>query len=85
MALETTVLEESTPQPQAPSLETLLPETIPSATGNGQPQSPVDVIIALRKDMAEFQKVGNKETLRETLREELRVACKEALQSTTPP
>ena len=84
MASQTTVLETTTPLEKS-SLRRLLPETIPSATGNGQPQSPVDVIIALRKDMAEFQKVGNKETLRETLREELRVACKEAWQSTTPP
>jgi hypothetical protein len=73
MALKMTALEEST---QAPSLKALLPETIPSATGNGQPQSPVDVIIALRKELAEFQKVSSKEALRE----ELRAACKEALQ-----
>ena len=77
MASETMVLEEST---QAPSLETLLPKTIPSVTGN----SPVDVIIGLRKELAEFQKTNSKEALREALREglrkELRAACKEALQ-----
>jgi hypothetical protein len=39
-----------------------------------------DVIIALRKDMAEFQKTSSKEALREMLRKELRTACKEALQ-----
>ena len=77
MASETMVLEEST---QAPSLETLLPRTIPSATGNGQPQSPADVIIGLRKDLAEFQRTSSKEALREALRKELRAACKEALQ-----
>ena len=76
MASETMVLEEST---QAPSLETLLPRTIPSATGNGQPQSPADVIIGLRKDLAEFQRTSSKEALREALRKELRAACKEAL------
>ena len=76
MASETMVLEEST---QAPSLETLLPRTIPSATGNGQPQSPADVIIGLRKDLAEFQRTSSKEVLREALRKELRAACKEAL------
>jgi len=42
-------------------------------------QSPVDVIIGLRKDLAEFQKISNKQALRETLRKELRAACKEAL------
>ena len=77
MASETMVLEESI---QAPSLETLLPRTIPSATGNGQPQSPADVIIGLRKDLAEFQRTSSKEALREALRKELRAACKEALQ-----
>ena len=76
MASETMVLEEST---QAPSLETLLPRTIPSATGNGQPQSPADVIIGLRKDLAEFQRTSSKEALRAALRKELRAACKEAL------
>ena len=76
MASETMVLEEST---QAPSLETLLPRTIPSATGNGQPRSPADVIIGLRKDLAEFQRTSSKEALREALRKELRAACKEAL------
>ena len=76
MASETMVLEESI---QAPSLETLLPRTIPSATGNGQPQSPADVIIGLRKDLAEFQRTSSKEALREALRKELRAACKEAL------
>src|SRR6516162_1467486 len=73
MASETMVLEEST---QAPSLETLLPRTIPSATGNGQPQSPADVIIGLRKDLAEFQRTSSKESLREALRKELRAASK---------
>ena len=77
MASETMVLEEST---QAPSLETLLPRTIPSATGNGQPQSPADVIIGLRKDLAEFQRTSSKEALREALRKELREACEGALQ-----
>ena len=72
MASETMVLEEST---QAPSLETLLPKTIPSVTGN----SPVDVIIGLRKELAEFQKTNSKDVLREALRKELRAACKEAL------
>src|SRR6516225_7902688 len=76
MASETMVLEEST---HAPSLETLLPRTIPSATGNGQPQSPADVIIGLRKDLAEFQRTSSKEALRKALRKELRAACKEAL------
>jgi hypothetical protein len=80
MALKMTALEESTPQPQALSLEKLLPKTIPSPTGNGQPQSPVDVIIGLRKELAEFQKVSSKEALREALRKELRASCKEALQ-----
>ena len=42
-------------------------------------QSPVDVIIGLRKDLAEFQKISNKQALRETLRKELRAACKESL------
>jgi hypothetical protein len=78
MASQTTVLETTTPLEKS-SLRRLLPETIPSATGNGQPQSPVDVIIALRKELAEFRKVSNKQALRETLRKELRAACKEAL------
>jgi hypothetical protein len=77
MASETMVLEEST---QAPSLETLLPETIPSATGNSQPQSPVDVIIEMRKDLAEFRRTGNSQALRKKAREELRAACIDALQ-----
>jgi hypothetical protein len=76
MASETMALE--TPLQEESSLRTLFPETIPSATGN-----PVDVIIALRKDMAEFQKVSSKEALREKLRKELRAACKEALQRGT--
>jgi hypothetical protein len=81
MASETMVLEITTSQPQArslegSSLEKLLPETIPSATGN-----PVDVIIGMRKDMAEFLKAGgDKQAFRETLREELKKACMEALQ-----
>jgi hypothetical protein len=79
MALETTVLEESTSREEL-SLETLLPETIPSATGNGQPQSPVDVILGLREDLAKFQKASSKQAFKETLRKELREACKEALQ-----
>src|SRR6516225_7288540 len=79
MASQTTVLETTTPLEKS-SLRTLLPETIPSATGNGQPQSPADVIIGLRKDLAEFQRTSSKEALRETLRKELREACEEALQ-----
>ena len=78
MASQTTVLETTTPLEKS-SLRRLLPETIPSATGNGQPQSPVDVIIGLRKDLAEFQRTSSKEALREALRKELRAACKEAL------
>ena len=42
-------------------------------------QSPVDVIIGLRKELAEFQKVSNKQAFKETLRAALRAACKEAL------
>ena len=61
MASETMVLKESTQ----------LPKTIPSVTGN----SPVDVIIGLRKDLAEFRKTSSKEALRKELRE----ACREAL------
>ena len=79
MASET-MASETTPQEES-SLRALLPETIPPATRNGQqPQSPADVIIALREDMARFQKVRSKEALREALRKELREACKEALQ-----
>jgi len=74
MASQTTVLETTTPLEKS-SLRRLLPETIPSATGNGQPQSPADVIIGLRKDLAEFQRTSSKEALRK----ELRAACKEAL------
>ena len=77
MASQTTVLETTTPLEKS-SLRRLLPETIPSATGNGQPQSPIDVIIGLRKDLAEFQRTSSKEALREALRKELRAACKEA-------
>jgi hypothetical protein len=63
-------------------LRRLFPETIPSATtGN----SPVDVILGLRKDMAEFQKVSSKEAFKEeafkeTLRATMKVACMGALQ-----
>jgi hypothetical protein len=67
MASET-MASETTPQEEL-SLRRLLPETIPPATAN-----PVGVIIGLRKDLAEFQKVSNKETFKETLRKELREA-----------
>ena len=40
-----------------------------------QQQSPVDVIIRLRKDLEEFQRTGSEQALRETLR----AACREAL------
>jgi hypothetical protein len=68
-------------------LRRLIPETIPSAkTENRQHQSPVDAIIALRKDMAEFQKASGgkesfkEETFKETLRATMKVACMGALQ-----
>jgi hypothetical protein len=72
-------------------LRRLFPETIaPVATaaatgGQPAPRSPVDVILAIREDMARFQKIGGdkpafKETLREVLRKELRAQCMEALQ-----
>src|SRR6516162_2594200 len=79
MASETMVLETTTPLEKS-SLRRLLPETIPSATGNRQPQSPADVIIGLRKDLAEFQTTSSREAWREALRRELREACEEALQ-----
>jgi hypothetical protein len=80
MDSEATTSETTTPLEGA-FLRKLLPETIPSATGNGQkPRSPVDVVIALREDLARFQRVGgNKQALRETLRKELREACRDAL------
>jgi hypothetical protein len=92
MASETTIASKATPATTPMDeafLRRLLPETIPPATtGN-----PVDVIPALRKDMAEFQKAsgGNKQdfkkdlraamraALREELREELRAACKKVV------
>jgi hypothetical protein len=54
-----------------------------------QQWDPVDVILALRKDVAAFQRVSDggggdkqafKEALRESVREELKKACMEALQ-----
>ena len=71
MASETMALE--TPQEEL-SLRALFPEA-----SDKQPQSPADVIIGLRKDLAEFQRTSSKEALRKALRKELRAACKEAL------
>jgi hypothetical protein len=81
MASEVITSKTTTPMEEA-FLRRLIPETIPSAkTVNRQHQSPVDAIIALRKDMAEFQKVGSdKQALRETLRATMKAACMEALQ-----
>jgi hypothetical protein len=42
-------------------------------------QSPVYIVTRIREELAEFQKISNKQALRETLRKELRAACKEAL------
>jgi hypothetical protein len=50
-------------------------ETPQEELSDKQPQSPVDVIIELRKDLAEFQRTSSKEALRK----ELRAACREAL------
>jgi hypothetical protein len=70
-------------------LRRLIPEEIPPAspaeTGNQPttPRSPVDVILAIREDMARFQKVSSgssKQEFRESLRATMKAACMDALQ-----
>jgi hypothetical protein len=78
MALETTTTTKTTKTPMEEAfLRKLLPETIPPAAAAG---NPVDVILALRKDMAALQKVGgDKQAFRENLRATMKAACMEAL------
>jgi hypothetical protein len=42
-------------------------------------QSPVDVILAMREELAEFQRTTTKEAFREKLRKEMQAACVDAL------
>jgi hypothetical protein len=83
MASEATTPASTSILIEAAFLRRLLPETIPPVAETGNPI--VDTIIALREDMARFQKIGGdkpafKQALREALRKELRAACMEALQ-----
>ena len=60
----------------------LLDETPLEAGDEQQYRSPADVLIGIRKELAEFQQNGNKQAFRERLRAELREACKAALNQT---
>jgi hypothetical protein len=42
-------------------------------------QSPVDVVLDIRKELAEFQRTSSSKAFREKIREELNAACKAAL------
>jgi hypothetical protein len=61
------------------ALESMSPESTDEQQQQ-QLQSPVGVVVSIRKELAEFQRTNiDKEVLRRTLREMLRAACNAAL------